>query len=32
MNNMEIENWPSMDTITKYLDVSCEIVLNWIKK
>ena len=32
MDNMQIENWLSMDTITKHLDVSRETVLNWIKK
>ena len=24
------ENWVSMKDITKYLDVSCETVLQWI--
>jgi len=28
----QVENWLSMDAITKHLDVSRETVLNWIKK
>lgn len=27
-----VENWVSMDGITKYLDISRETVLRWIKK
>jgi excisionase family DNA binding protein len=29
-NNSQIEKWSSMDTITDYLDVSRETVLQWI--
>ena len=31
-NNTQIENWMSMDAITKHLDVSRETILNWINK
>ncbi|TEB04358.1 Helix-turn-helix domain protein [Pelotomaculum schinkii] len=29
-DNLNIEKWSSMDTITDYLDVSRETVLQWI--